>query len=84
VVRNGNEIMLTAKREDDLYYFDALCSGELALSLNADAGTLPKPNVMTTLLWHRRLGHLNFRGLAHLQTLVDGLKIGPIPDILVV
>ena len=76
-VTKGKEIVLIAKRQDNLYCFEVMDNLEFA---GAGISKMMKPTVMTTHLWHRRMGHLNFKGLAHLQALVDGLCIGPLPD----
>jgi hypothetical protein len=77
VIAKQKETLLIAKRIGDLYRVELNnynCEYGLGVS------TTNKPmTVTTTILWQRRMGHLNFSGLLHLQSFVDGLVIGPIP-----
>jgi hypothetical protein len=64
---SSGDIVLSGKRDSGLYYYESSDFGQMLMA--AGDTTLAE-------LAHRRLGHLHYRGLQQLTSLVDGLVIG--------
>ena len=60
-IRRGSEVVACGSRVGKLYELD-LCSQKSAVDSMMTSGRLSK----SLELWHRRLGHLNARGIEHL------------------
>jgi GAG-pre-integrase domain len=70
VTNLSGDIVLSGKRDSGLYYYESSDIGQMLMA--AGDTTLAE-------LAHRRLGHLHYRSLQQLTSLVDGLVIGKIP-----
>ena len=73
--RSDNLLWATGSLRSNLYFLDTLPRPS-AFSL---APSLVDTQILET--WHKRLGHLNTRGIQHLMRLSHGIKIGSPPTL---
>ncbi len=69
------EVVVIALREDNLYQvtFTKVC--EMHVANVAQTSTIDG----ALELWHRRLGHLNVKGVHAFQNMVSGMNLGNMP-----
>ncbi len=67
------EVIAIALREGNLYQmtFTKVCEVHVA--------NVAQTSTIALVLWHRRLGHLNIKGMHALQNMVSGMNLGNMP-----